>query len=52
MIMDELDAELLDTPEVATGEVDALHESLDAVAAKGLDTVRKLRQANEQETMQ
>jgi len=50
--MDELDAELLDTPEVATGEVDALHESLDAVAAKGLDTVRKLRQANEQETMQ
>jgi len=35
-----------------TGEVDALHESLDAVSAKGLDTVRKLKEANEQETVQ
>lgn len=53
--MAELDAELLDSPALASGEVDALHESLDAVAAKGLDTARKLRQpspSNERETMQ
>ena len=53
--MDNLDAELLDTPPTETNEVAALHESLDAVAEKGLDTVRKLRQTtqeNEQEAIQ
>ena len=53
--MDELDAELLGTPNTEMGEIDALHESLDAVAEKGLNTVRQLRQTtqtSEQETIQ
>ena len=54
--MDNLDAELLDTPttqmpEITSGEVNQMHENLDAVAAKGLDAVRKLRQA-QQSTIQ
>lgn len=43
--MDELDAELLDTPSDEMDDVNALHESLDAVAAKGIDTAQKIRQA-------
>jgi hypothetical protein len=54
--MDNLDAELLDSPPtVETVNVDALHESLAALAAKGLETARKLRQGsqpNEQEAVQ
>ncbi len=58
--MDELDAQLLDTPStetpiLASGEIDEMLGNLDAVAAKGLDTARKMRQArqlNEQETSQ
>jgi hypothetical protein len=51
--MDNLDAELgltsptTEMPGITAGEVDAMHESLDAVAAKGLDTARKLRQASQ-----
>ena len=57
--MDNLDAELLDvptteTPGLSTAEVDKMHEStlnerLDAVAAKGLDAARKIRQAQQPE---
>ena len=49
--MNNLDAELLDTSNVTANEESALHESLDAVAEKGLDTARKLRQVHEQETV-
>ena len=50
--MDNLDAELLDTPTTENAEVDKMHENLDAVADKGLNTVQKLRQAKpEQENV-
>ena len=47
--MSELDAELIgeDTPSLATGEVDALNKSLDAVVAKGLDAAKKLQQTSQ-----
>ena len=57
--MDNLDAELLDAPTtempgLSAADVDKMHESLDAVAAKGLDAARKIRQAQqpEQENVQ
>jgi len=58
---DNLDAELgltastTETPGLSADEVAGMHENLDAVAAKGLETARKLRQAsqpNEQEAIQ
>ena len=52
--MDNLDAELLDAPTtempgLSAADVDKMHESLDAVAAKGLDAARKIRQAQQPE---
>ena len=57
--MDNLDAELLDTPTTETpgltaGEVDKMHENLDAVAERGLNLARKqqTQQPTTQEAMQ